>query len=101
MVLLKDVVDVSGRLLVPKGVVIGDAHLKVFRTWGVAEVDIESAEGLEEEKQQSIPAEFMARAEQELEKRLVHNDMANTFIKELHDIAVQHIATELMNEKSS
>ena len=101
MVLFSDVLNVSGRLLVPKGTVIDEAHLKVFRTWGVTEIDVESEDGLEEVKPDNIPEEFLKQAQQELEKRLLKNDMAHPFIKEMHELAVRYVAADLMREKQS
>lgn len=40
MVLAKDVLDMSGRLLLGRAVSITDKHLKIFKTWGVTEVAV-------------------------------------------------------------
>ncbi|MBI2355180.1 MAG: hypothetical protein HYV06_09155 [Deltaproteobacteria bacterium] len=45
MLLSGDVCDRSGRMLLPAGVELTERHLKVFRTWGVLEADIEGEEG--------------------------------------------------------
>ena len=101
MMLLEDVLDASGCLLVPKATVINEAHLKVFRSRSVTEINAEPEEGIEEVKVDKIPEEFLLQAHQALEKRLVHNDMKHPFIKELSGLAVQHIANRLMKEKQS
>lgn len=47
MLLGSDVCDRSGRMLLPAGAELTERHLKVFRTWGVIEADIEGEEGCE------------------------------------------------------
>ena len=47
MLLKSDVCDRSGRMLLPAGGELTDRHLKIFRTWGVLEADIEDGGSLE------------------------------------------------------
>lgn len=44
MVLASDVKDRNGRILLKAGVALTDKHLKVFKTWGVIQVEIEGEE---------------------------------------------------------
>jgi len=41
MVLAEDLATFDGRMLLPKGAVITDAHLRTFRIWGIAEASIQ------------------------------------------------------------
>lgn len=43
MVLNRNVLDVRGRLLLGEGAAITNQHLRIFRAWGVAEVEIDGA----------------------------------------------------------
>lgn len=44
MVLAVDVRDRTGRMLLGAGAPLTDKHLMIFRTWGVAEADIEGVD---------------------------------------------------------
>ncbi len=45
MVLMSDVRDRSGRLLLECGTEINAKHLRMFRTWGITEADIVTVDG--------------------------------------------------------
>ena len=98
MILADDVHDVSGRLLVEKGTMLSDTHLKVLKTWGVAEVNIESSEVEEPAAVTSIPDRFIEQAKAQLAKRLARNDLTQELMSELYGLAVIKIANDLMNE---
>ena len=91
MNLKTDVCDRSGRLLLPAGTELSDKHLKVFRTWGVAEADItiDGDDGCE-----SPPAtttgdpEVIAAAQEAVERLFIHNDPQHPLIHELIRICV-------------
>jgi hypothetical protein len=96
MVLSSDVYDTSGRLLIKKGAVVDEKHLKVLSTWGVAEVEVESDDDVDDAVVTEIPQEFIEQASKQLRANLVHNDMEHELIKEVFDIAVCQLATSLM-----
>ena len=41
MVLAGDLVDVTGRFLLGRGEVIHEKHLRIMKSWGIMEADIE------------------------------------------------------------
>ena len=45
MVLADDVRDVKGRLLLTKGKPIGSEHIRIFKIWGIPQVQILGAQG--------------------------------------------------------
>lgn len=82
MILLKEVRDMSGRLLLGKGEAVADRHLRIFRAWGVTEADVqEPAQAPQEE----APA---SRKEPEFDPRILalfkHADLDHPFMKQLH-----------------
>ncbi len=101
MVLRSDVHDSSGRLLIQRGAIIDEKHLKVLSTWGVAEVDVEGDEVVDAAVVTEIPQEFIEQASQQLRANLIHNDMQHELIKEVFAIAVSRLATSLMHRRSS
>jgi len=44
MVLAGDVTDDRGRLLLRRGNALTEKHLRIFKTWGVTQIDIEGVE---------------------------------------------------------
>jgi hypothetical protein len=67
MVIVSDVVDRNGRVLLSTGTALTAKHLRVFRMWGVTEADIEgiaspdSVPGAEQEEGDRIEEEAAAR----------------------------------------
>ena len=47
MILADDVRDVKGRLLLTKGKPIGPEHIRIFKIWGIPQVQILGAQGEE------------------------------------------------------
>lgn len=91
MTLKSAVSDRSGRLLLPAGVELDEKHLKIFRTWGISEADIEG-ESEEEESIEEIDFNVdplvMAKAQQEVEQLFIHNDVQHQMIRELMRICI-------------
>ena len=100
MVLSRDVHDSSGRLLAKKGTEIEGKHIKVFNTWGVAELEIDNDDAGNEHVVE-IPEEYLHEARKQLNRNLMHNDLEHELIKEIFTIAVDKLALELMNGDKS
>ena len=45
MVLAADIIDESGRLLLPSGTTVSEKHLRFCQMWGVSEAEIVTSEG--------------------------------------------------------
>lgn len=56
MVLADDLRSPNGRMILPKGSVIQDKHLRIFKTWGVTEADIEGVSREEAQAQAQAQA---------------------------------------------
>jgi len=92
MVLSSDVTDRGGRtILLKAGSELTEKHLKIFKTWGVVQVDVKG-------KDNSTPLNNIINAHPELEisARLAvkstfkHTNLKHPFFKELSDLWVQN-----------
>lgn len=87
MTLKSDVCDRSGRLLLPAGIELADKQLKIFRTWGVTEADIQLGpdEELAEmaDENTAIDPLVLAEAEQAVSLMFRFNDPEHPMIHEL------------------
>ena len=100
MVLRVAVCDRLGRLLLPEAAELTEKHLNIFRTWGIAEVDIVGCprEGASSPPptDRQIDPEVLARAEANVSERFVHADKEHPAILELMRLC---IAREARNAK--
>jgi hypothetical protein len=90
MLLAADVHDRSGRLLLKAGTLLSDKHIYIFRTWGVAEADIDGMEmeagnpaGLHE-----IEPERWDAAESEIMPLFRHTDLTHPGMKALLHLGI-------------
>jgi len=90
MVISADVKDRGGRMLLKSGVELTEKHLKVFKTWGIAQVEIEG-----EESVISVQAVIDAHPELQEEAHFAvkeffkHVDSEHPFFSELIALWVQ------------
>lgn len=94
MKLEKDVQERSGRVLLRAGTEITERHLNIFRTWGVAEVDIESMsrEEVAAQAAREVDPEAMLAAEPYLDPLFTRTDQDHAAIRELKRVCVlRHI----------
>ncbi len=96
MELNSDVVDRQGRVLLKKGIILTEKHLRVFNTWGVLEVDIKGDIEVDEIKKH-YPAELVEAATQHVTNQFQHNDLSHPVIKILFD----YCKTQYMDNKAS
>lgn len=80
-VLVSDVKDRSGRVILRAGVKLIEQHLKTLRAWGIAEVDVEGVDtGIDGFVENP---ETFAQAETELNESFRHTDQQHPAMKEL------------------
>lgn len=86
MILQKEVRDMSGRLLLGEGEEITDRHLRIFRAWGVAEVDIREPlvkpANVEAPTPQTTPPD-----DPRLIELFRHADLTHPFMKQLYQFS--------------
>jgi putative nucleotidyltransferase with HDIG domain len=96
MVLAADLFGSNGRFLLPGGAVVEERHLRVFRIWGVVEVDVEDVPGAEEPGGEAgIDPEVLARAETLEERRFRLADLSHPAVQAVFKVAVRRRARML------
>jgi len=95
MVLLGDIKDCRGRLLISKGTILNEKYLKICRMWGVVEADVQgvSPEDLYASAINSFDVAAVTAAEQIVQERFCHNDMTHPAIRELVRLSTLRIAS--------
>jgi hypothetical protein len=91
MVLKSNVCDRSGRLLLPSGGELTERHLKIFRTWGVLEADIEGdncMEAVQDLINEDIDPARLAVAEESVRRIFRFNELEHPAIKELMRLCI-------------
>ena len=96
MELNSDVVDRQGRVLLKKGVILTEKHLRVFNTWGVLEVDIKGDVDVQEVTK-IYPPELIKEAEKFIKNHFQHNDLSHPVMKNL----TSYCQTRYMDNKVS
>jgi HD-like signal output (HDOD) protein len=96
MVLADDVRDIKGRLLLTRGKAIGPEHLRVFKIWGIPQVEVMGApEGAEAAAVAALvdPAR-MELVRKETEPLFRHTDLEHPAIREIFTQAVAYRAAQ-------
>lgn len=91
MLLKSDVCDRSGRMLLPAGGELTDRHLKIFRTWGVLEADIEDGGSLDTSlalTSVDVDPVRLAAAEEAVHQLFRLNDPEHPAIRELMRLCI-------------
>jgi hypothetical protein len=91
MILMEDVHDQQGRLLIPSGTALTDRHLRAFQMWGILSVKV-GGTGEDEPPELVISPEILAEAETRVRERLRQNDLESPVILEILRFAVQREA---------
>lgn len=101
MVLAEDLKGNNGRFLLAKGTVLTQKHLKVFKIWGVIEANIEgiSKENVEKDREIQIDPATIEKANNEVRKRFIHNDLEQPVVNELFRLCTIREAEKLISNK--
>jgi putative nucleotidyltransferase with HDIG domain len=89
MVLAADVQNRHGRLIAQKGTILTAKMIRVFKIWGVVEVDVRGNEDFREEAVPQVPDEPPVPEESmaTVEKRFIHTDRGHPAIQVLMEVA--------------
>jgi len=95
MIVARDVRDLCGRLLLSQGQPISDRHVRIFKIWGVIEVDVEGEWESDREEEASVDdaagpdsEEWEERVRQRALKVFLHEDLEHPAVKELFRLCV-------------
>jgi HD-like signal output (HDOD) protein len=99
MVLAADIKDRNGRFLLGKGVRLTPRHLKVIKTWGVVEAEIQgvSEKDVDAKTTARMDPEILEIADKLTRHRFVHADLEHKAIRQLFHICVLRRAEEIAN----
>lgn len=88
MVLADEVRDLSGRLLLGKDRTIQQDHLKVFKIWGITEVNIRGNKGCEEKTKPNLDPEQIEKIKECTRQVFRYCDLEHPAIKEIFRLSV-------------
>jgi hypothetical protein len=98
MLLNTDVKDQTGRLLLNAGAEITEQHLRIFRTWGITEADIQGVtkEDVGTIDTVQIDPVILQKIESKLNKIFSHTDREHTFINELFRLCISRKTRQII-----
>lgn len=94
MVLHADVVDLRGRLLIPKGKELSEKHVAALPMWGVTHIEIAGPDPAVAAEPSIDPA-ILSEAEAQVADRFANVAGAGAFLEQLRNVCVQRVAKEL------
>ncbi len=89
MVLGEEVRDINGRLLLKKDKKIQSAHIRVFKIWGITEVNVQGSNGSKNALADPAAPEQIEKIKKNSEERFRHVDLEHPAIKEIFRLSVQ------------
>ncbi len=89
MVLDEEVRDINGRLLLKKGKNIQSAHIRIFKIWGVTEVNICGNNGNKITSDGNVDPEQIEKIKEYTHNLFCHADLEHPALKEIFRISVQ------------
>ena len=89
MVLDEAVKDISGRLLLKKGKNIQSAHIRIFKIWGVTEVNIRGNNGSKNTSDGNLDPDKIAKIKDNTQNLFRHADLEHPALKEIFRISVE------------
>jgi len=88
MVLADEVRDISGKLLLTKGKTVQLDHFRIFKIWGVTEVNIFGNNGGKEEAKPNLDPEQIEKIKESTMQVFSHTDLEHPAIKEIFGLSV-------------
>jgi HD-like signal output (HDOD) protein len=92
MILVEDVKDMNGRLLIANGVRIEAPHIRVLKMWGISEVSVEGDDPGPEGSKSVVNTEQMDLAAREIIKAFADLDLEHPAIKEIVKLSIPYRA---------
>jgi len=89
-ILAEEVRDINGRLLLSKGHAIEANHIRIFKIWGIPEVNLVGAGHHDDAPDPSVDPEIIEQIKEGVKTLFCHVDLEHPAIKEVYKIAVQY-----------
>ena len=99
MVLEEEVRDISGRLLLKRGKDIQSAHIRIFKIWGVTEVNIRGNNGSQNAAAGDLDPEKIELIKDTTKNLFRHADLEHPALKEIFRLAIQFRSEHSFVEK--
>jgi hypothetical protein len=90
MVLSADVLDINRKLLLTKGQTITPKHIRIFKIWGITEVNVFSKSEKKNETEPWINPELVKKIEGYTKRIFKNVDLDHPAAKEIFKISVSH-----------
>jgi HD-like signal output (HDOD) protein len=97
MILSEDVRDVKSRLLLTKGQKIQPKHIRIFKIWGIIEVNVAETRNRKNTAELNIDRDQLERITEETKYLFKHVDRSHPAIKELFRISLLHRSRQQSN----
>jgi len=101
MVLAEEVRDVNGRLLLGKGGGIQPSHLRIFKIWGITEVNIVGEVGLNDRPEAHIHPELIENIRNKTMKKFSRVDLDHPALKEIFRLSVDYRSRNNVTENEN
>ena len=88
-VLAEEVRDVNNRLLLSKGHTIEAKHIRIFKIWGISEVNLVGTDQHDDASEPLMDPALIEQTQKSVETLFCHVDLKHPAIKEIYRIAVQ------------
>ena len=88
MVLADEVRDLRGRLLFGKGKTVQPEHFRIFKIWGITELNISGNNGNKEGAKPNLDQEQIAKIKDSTLQEFCHNDLNHPAIEEIFRLSV-------------
>jgi HD-like signal output (HDOD) protein len=88
MVLDEEVKDINGRLLLKKDKKIQPDHIRIFKIWGITEVNIQGNNGSKDEPIDPADPELVAKIKKSALDHFRHTDLEHPAVEEIFRISV-------------
>ena len=101
MVVADAVRDVNGRLLLGKGNRIDKSHLRIFKIWGITEVNVRGEVGIKDKPEPHIHPELIEKIKDKTTQMFSLVDMDHPAIKEIFRISVDYRSRNNVSQKDT
>jgi HD-like signal output (HDOD) protein len=89
MVLDEEVRDINGRLLLKKNKTIQSSHIRIFKIWGITEVNIQGSNGNKETPTKEDDPEAIEKIRKKTINLFRHVDLEHPAVKEIFEISIR------------
>ncbi|UCG08827.1 MAG: HDOD domain-containing protein [Desulfobacterales bacterium] len=101
MILAEEVRDINGRLLLGKGNRIEPSHIRIFKIWGITEVQVFGAIGIKDKPESHVNPELIEKTEDKIKPIFVHVDLDHPAVKEIFRLSIEYRSRNHVLEKEA